>query len=248
MACGFQSLSRSLSQSSFLVGSSLRVVALRVRRRPVAYRPARFHPGGDGNSRGHVFRAVFLSSSRPPSAHRLIRPTARCSIRTSGQANSSRQGKTRQDGRADGGRLSLSAPSRIPAPYRPRPRLVPLVGRRGEERLVPVGLVPSSRRWYRSFPRPRSGARHGLGSAPQPSRQASRQGRPVPVPPLVSAGGKPSANAPRIGRRGVHRAPSSARRTSKTAAVLIPSARLGPVPPIVSAPWLALGSAVNIWN
>ena len=164
MACGSRSLSRSLSQSSFLVGSSLRVVARRVRRRPVAYRPARFHPGGDGNSRGHVFRAVFLSSSRPLSAHRLIRPTARRSIRTSGRANSRRQGKA--VGQA-GERLSLSAPSRL---------------------IVSSASPPS----YRV-----------AGPYHRPTRRASKQGGLVPV------------------------------------------GRLGPVPLLVSAPWLALGSAVN---
>lgn len=98
------------------------VVALVARRRPVAYRPARFYPGGGGNSRG-IYSAPFFS------AHRLIRPTARRSIRAGGQANSRRQGKP--VGQA-GGRLSLSAPSRIPAPYRHRPRLAPRVGGRDE--------------------------------------------------------------------------------------------------------------------
>lgn len=41
MACG----SRSSSRSSSLMGSSLRVVARRILRSPVAYLPARFHPG-----------------------------------------------------------------------------------------------------------------------------------------------------------------------------------------------------------
>ena len=133
------------------------------------------------------------------------------------------------------------------------------------------------------FPVPVAGERHGLGSVPQPSRQASRQRRPVPVSPLVSAGGKPSANAPRIDPSWPrHRHGGQA---SKMAAVLVPS-RLGPVPPhrlirlapsyrvagpyhrhgwqaskaarlvrppravppIVSAPWLVLGQAVNDRN
>lgn len=91
MACG----SKSLPRSSFLVGSSLRIAARSVRRSsPIAYRPQGFHPGRGGNSRRHIlFRAVFLSSSRPPSAHRLIRPTARRSIRTGGQANSRRKAR-----------------------------------------------------------------------------------------------------------------------------------------------------------
>lgn len=141
-----------------------------------------------------------------------------------------------------------------------------------------AGSVSGSR-----FPIPVARQGMAIGSTP-PSRQASRQGRHAPVPPLVSAGGKPSANAPRIGRRGVPRGPSSERRASKqdgggprsrppasapfrlirlirlirlvsSCRVAGPyhrhggqaskAARLGPVPPIVSAPWLALGSAVN---
>ena len=93
-----------------------------------------FPSRGGGNSRGgHIFRAVFLSSSYPP---RLIASSVpRLSV-PSEQA--SRQGKTA------GGYRRFSPPSSYPSPVSSSPRLAPRVGVRGEERLVPVGSVPSS--------------------------------------------------------------------------------------------------------
>lgn len=67
------------------------VVALVARRRPIAYRPQGFHPGETVILGAYIPRRfpqlIFLAS-----AHRLIRPTVRRSIRTGGQA--SRQVKT----------------------------------------------------------------------------------------------------------------------------------------------------------
>lgn len=68
-----------------------------------------------------------------------------------------------------------------------------------------AGSVSGSR-----FPIPVARQGMAIGSTP-PSRQASRQGRHAPVPPLVSAGGKPSATPLVSPPRG----PSSERRASK---------------------------------
>ena len=211
-----------------------------------------------GNSRG-IFRAVFLSSFHPPrlivsSIPRLAAPSQRASRRRAG--------------------IGSGIVSRSVSPFAPSRPSCRRAGRMASRSRRPARLAaPVS-------PVPVAGQGMALGSTPQPSRQASRQGRPVPVPPLVSAGGKPSANAPRIDPSWPrHRHGGQA---SKMAAVLVPS-RLGPVPPhrlirlapsyrvagpyhrhgwqaskaarlvrppravppIVSAPWLALGQAVN---
>lgn len=90
-----------------------------------------FPSRGGGNSRGgHIFRAVFLSSSYPP---RLIASSVPRLFVPSGQA--SRQGKTA------GGHRRFSPPSSYPSPVSSSPRLAPRVGLRGEERLVPVGRL-----------------------------------------------------------------------------------------------------------
>lgn len=80
-----------------------------------------FPSRGGGNSRGgHIFRAVFLSSSYPP---RLIASSVpRLSV-PSGQA--SRQGKTA------GGHRRFSPPSSYPSPGPSSPRLAPRVVRAG---------------------------------------------------------------------------------------------------------------------
>lgn len=166
-----------------------------------------FPSRGGGNSRGHIFRAVFLSSSRPPSAHRLIRPTARRSIRTSGQANSRK--KARRKGKQAVGSRSRFRPC-IPVPRIVLTLVSPLVSADGAKG---VSLPSTGSVGGPVFPRPRSAARHGLCSAP----------------PLVSP----------------PRGPSSERRASKQDGGLVSSARLGPVPLLVSAPWLALNPAVN---
>ena len=165
-----------------LLVSSLIVPCIRRRRIP----PRRGFPSrGGGNSRGgHIFRTVFLSSSYPP---RLIASSVpRLSV-PSGQA--SRQGKTA------GGYRRFSPPSSYPSPVSSSPRLAPRVGVRGEERLVPVGSVPSSCSCVPASFAVVKAFQSFLGSPPQPS--ASKQsGRPVPVPPLVSAGGAVSSVSP----------------------------------------------------
>lgn len=96
---------------------------------------------------------------------------------------------------------------RIPAPSRLRPGS-PLVSACGAKN-VSFPSVPCRHRarasphrspWLKRF-------NHSSARARSHPGQTSRQGRPVPVPPLVSAGGKSSANAPRIDRRGVPRGP-----------------------------------------
>lgn len=145
-----------------------------------------FHPGEAAIHGAYIPRRFpQLISSAP--AHRLIRLTARRPIPAGKQA-----GKARRRAVIGGSRPS----HRIPASACHRPRLAPHVGVRGERRLVPVGSVPSSCscvsasfavvKTFQSF----------LAPCPQPSRQASRTGRSVSVSSLVSAGGKPSVNAP----------------------------------------------------
>lgn len=150
---------------------------------PVAVPPhiarSGFPSRGGGNSRGgHIFRAVFLSSSYP---HRLIASSVpRLSV-PSGQA--SRQGKTA------GGHRRFSPPSSYLSPVSSSPRLDPRVGLRGEERLVPVGSVPSS---YSCVPASFAVVKafqSFLGSGPQPSGANNQAWRPV----LLSA--------PRVGGR-----------------------------------------------
>lgn len=219
MACGS---ARCLTHRASL--SRCPRVARRVRRRPAAYRPQGLSIPGRRQFPGRSYiprRFPQLVLSAP--AHRLIRPTALRPIRASKQAGQ------------DGGRSSavLAPRHRIPAPSRLRP-VSPLVSAgRGEERLVPVGSVPSSCSCVPASFAVVKAFQSFLDSVPQPSRQASRQGRPVPVPSLVSAGGRPSANAPRIGSRG----PSidTAGKQAGRRRLIVPSARLDPVPLLLSA-------------
>lgn len=205
--------SRSLPRSSCLV------VSLPVARRgvsvPVPPHIARevFHPREAAIHRGAYIPSRFpqLISSAP--AHRLIRPTDRRSIRTG-----------KQDGGRSSARHRITAPSRL----RPVSSLVSAGGAKSVS-LLSAGSVSGPR-----CPRPRSGARHRrrLGPAVITASKQVRAARP--------------RSAPRIGRARSHRptplvAPSSARRASKQdGGGLVSSARLGPVPPIVSAPLLAL--------
>ena len=75
--------------ASIVVSIVVALIARRVRRSPVAYRPARFHHGGDGNSRG-VYSAPFSSAHpvRPrlivSSVPRLAVPLGRADKQTAG--------------------------------------------------------------------------------------------------------------------------------------------------------------------
>lgn len=173
--------------------------------------------GGVNSRGGHIFRAVFLSSSYPPWL--IASSVPRLSV-PSGQA--SRQGKTA------GGHRRFSPPSSYPSPVSSSPRLAPRVGLRGERRLahrrsarLAVPVAPS-----------RSGARHRRRLGPAAITASKQSGRPVLVPPLVSAGVKPSAPLPYRFSWPRHRHGWQA---SKTAAVLVPSARLDPITSASSA-------------
>lgn len=134
---------------------------------PVAVPPhiarSGFPSRGGGNSRvGHIFRAVFLSSSYPP---RLIASSVpRLSV-PSGQA--SRQGKTAGDPQSR---------HRIPAPARHRP-VSPLVSACGANgvSLTSVGSVSSPR-----FPV--SVAWQGMASPRARSHHGKQAGRVGPSP------------------------------------------------------------------
>ena len=176
--------------------------------------PARFSIPGRRQFTGGAYiprRFPQLISSAP--AHRLIRPTDRRSIRTG-----------KQDGGRSSARHRITAPSRL----RPVSSLVSAGGAKSVS-LLSAGSVSGPR-----CPRPRSGARHRrrLGPAVITASKQVRAARP--------------RSAPRIGRReAIGQRPSWPRhrhggQASKTAAVLILSARPGPVPPLVSAPLLAL--------
>ena len=190
--------------------SPLPRVARRVRRRPAAYRPQGLSIPGRRQFPGKSYiprRFPQLISSAP--AHRLIRPTDRRSIRTG-----------KQDGGRSSARHRITAPSRL----RPVSSLVSAGGAKSVS-LLSAGSVSGPR-----CPRPRSGARHRrrLGPAVITASKQVRAARP--------------RSAPRIGRARSHRptplvVPSSARRASKQdGGGLVSSARLGPVPPIVSVP------------
>lgn len=184
MACGFSLVVSSLIVPRCPVLSSCPSWSRHI---SSAWFPSR---GGD-NSRGHIFRAVFISSSHPP---RLIIPSVprlAVSIR----------------GKQAGGRRHL-----IPFSWRYRGHLIVssfapsrLSCRRGGAKgvsftSVPFPSVPFPHPAEASFPSHRSTGRaccdNGVagqgvvvGSVPQSSRQASRQGGSSPVPPLMSAGG-----------------------------------------------------------
>lgn len=134
-----------------------------------------------------------LISSVP--AYRLIRPTARRSIRASKQA------------RQDGGRSSAVLGPAIVSP--PRPVIAPVsplmsaCGAKG----VSFPSAPCRHR-ARAFPHRSPWLKRFNHSSPRARSHHGKQagkGGPSPVPPLVPAGGKPSVNAPHIGRRGVPR-------------------------------------------
>lgn len=168
------------------------VVALVARRRPIAYRPQGFHPG----------EAVILGAYIPRRFPQLILSALGSSSHPSHGSpfhQDERTSKQQEDGKAEGqagGRLSLSVPSLYSRPpYRPHPRLASRIGGRGEGRLAPVDRLG----WRSRFPIPVARQGMALGSVP-PSRQASRQGRPAPVPLLVSARGSPSPGGQSTGR------------------------------------------------
>ena len=208
-------------------GLVARCPSWRIRARPAAYRPRGFPSQGGGNSPGGAYipsRFPQLISSAP--AHRLIRPTDRRSIRTG-----------KQDGGRSSARHRITAPSRL----RPVSSLVSAGGAKSVS-LLSAGSVSGPR-----CPRPRSGARHRrrLGPAVITASKQVRAARP--------------RSAPRIGQARSHRptplvAPSSARRASKqdgggSHSVRPPRSRsayrVGPVPSLVSVPWLALDPSVN---
>lgn len=154
-----------------------------------------FPSRGGGNSQGgHIFRAVFLSSSHPP---RLIASSVPRLTVPSGRAS--------KQARQDGGRSSLSAPSSYPRPVSSSPRLATRVARAGRRASRSRRPARSGSRFLTRFARPRSVARYRRQLDPAAITASKQSGRSVPVPPLVSAGGKSSAHAHRIGRRGVPR-------------------------------------------
>lgn len=217
MACG---PARCLASSCLVV--SLPRVARRVRRRPAAYRPQGFPSRGGGNSRGVIYSAPFSS------AH-LIRPGSSPHPSHGSPSHPGKQaGRARRRAVIGGSRSR----HRIPAPSRLRP-VSPLVSACGAKN-VSFPSVPCRHRtrasphrspWLKRF-------NHSSARARSHPGQTSRQGRPVPVPSLVSAGGKSSTPLPYRFSWPRHRHGWQA---SKTAAVLVPSARLDPIPSASSA-------------
>lgn len=166
-----------------LVSSSLRVVASRIRRIPIAYRPPGFHPVEAVILGAYIPRRFpqLISSALGSSSHtvpRLAVPSGRADKQTAGGRQCGRAGRRAA--------LALGPVLVFPPPYRPRPRLVHRVVGRGEGVSLPsAGSVSGPR-----FPVPVAGQGIVVGSTPQPSRQASRQGRAA----------RPRS-VPRIGRR-----------------------------------------------
>lgn len=189
-----------------------------------------FPSRGGGNSRGgHIFRAVFLSSSYPP---RLIASSVpRLSV-PSGQA--SRQSKTA------GGHRRFSPPSSYPSPVSSSPRLAPRVGVRGEERLVPVGSVPSSCSCVPASFAVVKAFQSFLGSGPQPSgaNKQARAARPPFRPSCRQAGGR--RPTPLVSVLVVHQSTRLASKQEGGGSSSRPPAST-PFLPLVSVPWLVPG-------
>lgn len=138
-----------------------------------------FHPGEAAIPGEVIYSAPFSS------AH-LIHPGSSPHPSHGSPSHPSKQaGRARRRAVIGGSRHR----HRIPAPSRLRP-VSPLVSACGAKS-VSFPSVPCrhrARASHASFAVVKT-FQSFLGSVPQPSRQASRQGRPVPVPSLVSAGG-----------------------------------------------------------
>ena len=191
-----------------LLVSSLIVPCIRRRRIPPA---GAFHPGEAAIPGEVIYSAPFSS------AH-LIHPGSSPHPSHGSPSHPGKQaGRARRRAVIGGSRHR----HRIPAPSRLRP-VSPLVSACGAKS-VSFPSVPCRHRarasphrspWLKRF-------NHSSARARSHPGQTSRQGRPVPVPPLVSAGGKSSARPP-YRFSWPHQ---SARRTSKQARRRCPSSR-----------------------
>lgn len=189
--------------------------------------------------------------SAPFSSAHLVRPrlivssVPRLTV-SSGRADKQTAGR-RQGGRASRrSALALGPVLVFPSPVSPSPssRLsCRMSGAKGVS--FPSALFPHPAGGIVRFPVPVAG--QGTASARPRSHHGKQAGKGDPFPfrpsyrragshrptPLVSAG------------EAFLVAPSSARRASKQDGGLVSSARLDPVPLLVSAPWLILGPSVN---